>query len=874
MKLNTTTVSLKEKEEEKLFVSHAPIEDEDDTFVGSEDDEVVDEKSHTRLLLDMKKICKKRAEVKRDVRTLIGGGVTVVDTKNILERLEFPSIEKSREKLQTLEKPVEKTVARRAKRAAGFEKVATEVNKWAKVVDIRRKADQVCFPLNHEDLRVKTLEKVEPLKLKTPLQQEVYSLLQGAKLVKEKTETAQDRALKRALSLQQIKEKNREMLQQRVLRQRYEQKAMMQNKSKSRKYHRLLRREKLRKQKAELEQLQKTDPEAALEKLKELDLVRVQERMTLRHKKSKWAHLQSFRANKDKNAMAALKENQRMYSELTAKIRDNAASLDDDTMKEITADLEERDEAIEAGTYNPMNPWINSLNKAKMLNQDNDESFMKFKKFWEEVNCRRLAEKKIQEQLDKKESEKDKEESQEEEEEEEEDKEEEEEKQEEDEGEQKEEKDEKKEGKKEQQHKRKNKESEREVDSVKVSKNVKRRQPKRKIKVNLTIGNEEGLETEKIVETKEENVQNDATNEMVSIDEMFDEAEIGIKNRVKRKLEKLGASLKSDAKWVEVKRKRRMKAKDSFNSVAPKIEEFDFSCKNETDNIDERPERFRTLEDMDLIQGDETSQFQQTVNILKKGTPVEDSSKTVSMAASHKNASRQRMEVDPTKFLQVDTKKLMTAMPDLMTQGDEGLDDEDEEVEDAEDIIREAFADDYLVDEFRSEKAAAEERNKPKTISLALPGWGDWTGPGIKMSNRKKKQFRVPAPRRKDSGKGHVIYNEQADVHDNLRKAMVSELPYPFTRVKDFEASIRAPVGRLFVPENVHKRLTAPPMVTKMGTVIEPMTEDELLKYNYKGPTANKRDKKPENQKRLQGKQVNIKKTKPSKQEKVCKHSK
>lgn len=61
--------------------------------------------------------------------------------------------------------------------------------------------------------------------------------------------------------------------------------------------------------------------------------------------------------------------------------------------------------------------------------------------------------------------------------------------------------------------------------------------------------------------------------------------------------------------------------------------------------------------------------------------------------------------------------------------------------------------------------------------------------------------------------------------------SQVTELPYPFKSVKDFEASLRAPVGRQFVPEVVHKKLTAPPIVTKMGTVIQPMTEDELLHY-------------------------------------------
>lgn len=71
-------------------------------------------------------------------------------------------------------------------------------------------------------------------------------------------------------------------------------------------HHRLLRRERLRKQRAELEELQKTDSEAALERLRELEQVRIEERMSLRHKTSKWAHLQGFRATKDKAVSVCL----------------------------------------------------------------------------------------------------------------------------------------------------------------------------------------------------------------------------------------------------------------------------------------------------------------------------------------------------------------------------------------------------------------------------------------------------------------------------------------------------------------------------------------------------------------------------------------
>lgn len=57
----------------------------------------------------------------------------------------------------------------------------------------------------------------------------------------------------------------------------------------------------------------------------------------------------------------------------------------------------------------------------------------------------------------------------------------------------------------------------------------------------------------------------------------------------------------------------------------------------------------------------------------------------------------------------------------------------------------------------------------------------------------------------------------------------MSDLPYPFTQVKDFEATVRAPIGRTWIPETAHQQLVAPPVVTKLGAVIEPMDEGELI---------------------------------------------
>lgn len=65
-------------------------------------------------------------------------------------------------------------------------------------------------------------------------------------------------------------------------------------------YHRLLKKEKMKKNLKEFETLKEDDPEGALDKLKELERQRVEERMSLKHKGSgKWAKLQAIRSKYD-----------------------------------------------------------------------------------------------------------------------------------------------------------------------------------------------------------------------------------------------------------------------------------------------------------------------------------------------------------------------------------------------------------------------------------------------------------------------------------------------------------------------------------------------------------------------------------------------
>merc|ERR1712037_642589 len=155
----------------------------------------------------------------------------------------------------------------------------------------------------------------------------------------------------------------------------------------------------------------------------------------------------------------------------------------------------------------------------------------------------------------------------------------------------------------------------------------------------------------------------------------------------------------------------------------------------------------------------------------------------------------------------------------------------EEEEQSQKDLIAEAFADDDVVESFRAEKEALVAASKPKNIDLTLPGWGEWGGGGAVPSKRKRKRFTVKAPppeKRRDENTGHLILNTDRD--DKIRKHQVSNIPFPYTAVSDFEASIRAPVGSTFLPRTAHLKMIKPRVTTKAGHIIEPIDKDQLVK--------------------------------------------
>jgi len=80
-------------------------------------------------------------------------------------------------------------------------------------------------------------------------------------------------------------------------------------------------------------------------------------------------------------------------------------------------------------------------------------------------------------------------------------------------------------------------------------------------------------------------------------------------------------------------------------------------------------------------------------------------------------------------------------------------------------LVNRAFAADGFEQDFMAEKEAAIAEDAPKEEDLMLPGWGSWTGQGVKSHASAvkivKKMPGVEASKRKDSKLKHVIINEK-----------------------------------------------------------------------------------------------------------------
>uniref|UniRef100_A0A0K8W794 U3 small nucleolar RNA-associated protein 14 n=2 Tax=Bactrocera latifrons TaxID=174628 RepID=A0A0K8W794_BACLA len=314
-----------------------------------------------------------------------------------------------------------------------------------------------------------------------------------------------------------------------------------------------------------------------------------------------------------------------------------------------------------------------------------------------------------------------------------------------------------------------------------------------------------------------ENISNDT-----NIDDIFDKQEYKIKQKVTKKIKELSkrAKLLKKTQLKNTKQKKRLK-KDELKN----LKDLSFKKELERPIIDEE------------LGIEEKSKSNVEINMEKCKKALDSQS----LQTEPPTIEIKPSIIDPNKLADVKLKQhvnnficlnesIGVADDDVDLSGDE---DSDTVYLDRQMTISQAFEDDDIIADFTRDKAK-ESEVKDEEIDLFMPGWGSWAGAGISaerqatIKNKRLVLKLAKKEKRRDDNKGGLYINETTS--KQLRSHLVSEVPFPFTSVADYEGSIRATIGRNCVPETAFRMLTRPAVITHKGQVIEPMDQSEITK--------------------------------------------
>uniref|UniRef100_A0A0N5B072 proline--tRNA ligase n=1 Tax=Syphacia muris TaxID=451379 RepID=A0A0N5B072_9BILA len=316
----------------------------------------------TRNVANVKKDLEKKG--KRDGKGLFAG------------TLHAPLHKLAKQRIESAVAFAESRIDRHAFAIINFSK---ELQLWSSVVEKNRLASHISFPLEDDDLTYQTgIEKKQNFKPRTSLEIEMANVLHSTKnnLGDEDMYTEAEKELIKAMSLKEAKEKCAKLQKMRALIGYQEAKLKRQAKIKSKAYHKHLKRQKRKQLIKEFDELLAKDPEAAKEKLEEIDKQRILERATLKHRNgSKRMQLLARYASKDTKIKKLLEDQIRFGRELTEKHNLNDQSDDDDDSakeEELTTQqllekaaefASKEDDQLETPSTNPS--LLNNLKKMR-----------------------------------------------------------------------------------------------------------------------------------------------------------------------------------------------------------------------------------------------------------------------------------------------------------------------------------------------------------------------------------------------------------------------------------------------------------------------------------------------------------------------------
>ncbi|ENY64510.1 U3 small nucleolar RNA-associated protein, putative, partial [Entamoeba histolytica HM-1:IMSS-A] len=219
-------------------------------------------------------------------------------------------------KIKKIGKALEDFEKQEIEQEVGKKQLTQEMNRYSNIIRRNKVADTVVFPqYKHEEAT-----PIEEISVKSSLKDQIDSVVESLNIEKEVKEN--EKLVSKKMSIEEQKERIQELAKLRGLMFYEEIKARRQNKIKSKKYHRILKHEKDKEKKKQIELMIEEDPELAVEFERKKEFQRLQERITQRHKNSNWARQMKQKGlMKINEVRQAINEKDKIGKELAEKIQ-------------------------------------------------------------------------------------------------------------------------------------------------------------------------------------------------------------------------------------------------------------------------------------------------------------------------------------------------------------------------------------------------------------------------------------------------------------------------------------------------------------------------------------------------------------------------
>ncbi|XP_022149059.1 U3 small nucleolar RNA-associated protein 14 homolog A [Momordica charantia] len=248
-------------------------------------------------------------------------------------------------KSMALQAPLPKSDRERVERKVAYEQSKKEVSKWEPIVKKNREAPTLYLG-EEADLGYSTVGAIaSEFEPRTEIEKKIASLVHDGKIIEAHRKDGSKLLELNKISFEDEKDRQNRIAKMRSLLFRHELKAKHIKKIKSKTYHRLLKKDRVKGASAQIEM----DPDAAKELAMKQEFKRAEERMTLKHKNSsRWAKRILSRGldAQDEGTRAAIADQLHQHATLTRKMNtlNDSSSSSDESSDEDYSDEQSMDE--------------------------------------------------------------------------------------------------------------------------------------------------------------------------------------------------------------------------------------------------------------------------------------------------------------------------------------------------------------------------------------------------------------------------------------------------------------------------------------------------------------------------------------------------